>query len=276
MMARVLLYCLIGGLPFTLAGLGDGHVGLWWLAGSVLAASFVPVAMNGPRSALAQFAVIAPVLVVVTVFCSWTEAMVFVPRFRENGVSNLVGATITYVMAAAVLALLARALKLAKPSDGGVQHRPALVAAAMVSACGLAYVVYYLIFGSLTYQYFTYQFYPDGPQQVAQLGWRFWAIEIGRGLLMTVALLPIVFTLRLPRWPAALAVGAIAWVAGGLAPLIAPNEFMGTTQRMIHIVEIFTQNVPLGVTAVLLLRPRSGARTLPTTSPGLSVRSVRL
>jgi hypothetical protein len=32
---------------------------------------------------------------------------------------------------------------------------------------------------------------------------------------------------------------------------------MGTAQRFIHIVEIFTQNVSLGATAVLLLRPRS-------------------
>jgi hypothetical protein len=31
---------------------------------------------------------------------------------------------------------------------------------------------------------------------------------------------------------------------------------MGTTQRMIHIVEIFTQNAALGVTAGLLLRPK--------------------
>jgi hypothetical protein len=34
---------------------------------------------------------------------------------------------------------------------------------------------------------------------------------------------------------------------------------MGTTQRMIHIVEILTQNAPLGITAVLLLRPKSKA-----------------
>jgi hypothetical protein len=39
-------------------------------------------------------------------------------------------------------------------------------------------------------------------------------------------------------------------------------------QRLIHIVEIFTQNASLGVTAVLLLRPTSaaGAANLPTGS----------
>jgi len=51
-------------------------------------------------------------------------------------------------------------------------------------------------------------------------------------------------------------VGLLIWVAGGLAPLIPPNGFMVTTQRVIHIVEILTQNVSLGITAVLLLRPK--------------------
>jgi hypothetical protein len=57
------------------------------------------------------------------------------------------------------------------------------------------------------------------------------------------------------RWPAAIAIGILMWVVGGLAPLLVPNELMGSTQRFIHIVEILTQNVSLGVTAVLLLRP---------------------
>jgi ABC-type Fe3+-siderophore transport system permease subunit len=87
-------------------------------------------------------------------------------------------------------------------------------------------------------------------------------MQIGRGILMTLSVLPIVYTLRLPRWQAALAVGAILWVAGGLAPLIVPNPFMGTAQRMIHIVEILTQNAPLGATIVLLIRPGTDQRTL--------------
>jgi hypothetical protein len=34
---------------------------------------------------------------------------------------------------------------------------------------------------------------------------------------------------------------------------------MGTTQRIIHIFEILTQNASLGITAVLLLRPKTSA-----------------
>ncbi len=259
MIPRVLLYCLIGGLPLTMAGLGSGHAAVWWLSGIVLAAAFVPVALYGPRGPFGQLAVIAPALLVITVFCSWTEAMVFVPRFRPNGLANLVGATVMYSIVSVALALLAPALGLPRPADHVVPHRPAAAAAALVLACGLAYVIYYLIFGALTYQYFTREFYPDAPQQVARLGGWFWMMELGRGVLMTVAVLPVVYTLRLARWPAALAVGAIAWVAGGLSPLIPPNDLMGTAQRMIHVVEILTQNAPLGMTAVLLLRPGADA-----------------
>ena len=76
---------------------------------------------------------------------------------------------------------------------------------------------------------------------------------------MTLAVLPVIYTLRLPRLQAALIVGLLVWVVGGAAPLLVPNEMMGATQRYIHIGEIFTQNFLLGVTATLLMRPRKSA-----------------
>jgi hypothetical protein len=267
MMAQVLLYCVAGGLPLTLAALGAGHAAWWWLSGIVLAAAFVPVALYGPRGPLAQFGVIAPALFLISVFCTWTEGLVFVPRLREDAVSNLVGSTVMHLMVAAALALLAGGLTLTRHSNRTVHRRPALETGAVIVACGFAYAVYYLAFGAVTYQYFTRDFYPEATQQVARLGWWFWAMQIGRGMLMTVAVLPIVYTLRLARWPAALVVGAIVWVAGGLSPLLVPNDLMSNAQRIIHIVEIFTQNASLGVTVALLARPRSNTRTLPTPSP---------
>jgi hypothetical protein len=127
----------------------------------------------------------------------------------------------------------------------------------MLVACGVAYAVYYLVFGAITYQFFTKGYYPEAVDVAQRLGIWLWVIQIARGALMTLAVLPFIFTLRLARGPAAIAVGALIWVAGGAAPLLAPNDFMGTAQRMIHIVEILTQNASLGITAELLLRPRS-------------------
>ena len=267
MKPKVLLYCLLGGLPLTMAAAGAGHVGWWWLSGIVMAIAFAPVALFGPRGILPQFGVIAPAIFVISVVCIWSEAILFMPQVRQDALSGFIGSTVMYLLLSAVLALLARALRLTRDDGSVVPRRPPLMTSAIVVACGCAYALYYLVSGAITYQYFTRGFYPDAPQQVAQLGGWFWVIQIGRGILMTMAVLPIVHTLRMARWHTALAVAAIVWVAGGLAPLLIPNDLMGTTQRIIHIVEIFSQNVALGITVVLLLRPRSRTGTLPTTSP---------
>ena len=116
MIARVVLYCLVGGLPLTIAGLGAGHVGWWWLSGIVLAAAFVPVARYGPRGAWRQFAAIAPAVFVVGVFCIWTEMLLFMPQLRPQAVNILVGNTITYLIVAGILAVLARILGLTRAS----------------------------------------------------------------------------------------------------------------------------------------------------------------
>lgn len=256
---RVVLYCLLGGSPLLIAALGAGHFAWWWASGILFAASFVPVALFGPRALLGQFAVISPVLLIVTVFCTFSEAMIFVPGFMQRAGRDLGGSVVMYLILAAVLAVLAKILKLFKSVDLLVPHRSVAGVAFLLPLCALAYTLYYLIFGTITYQFFTKGYYPEATQAVARLGVWFWVIQIARGLLMTLAVLPVIHTLRMKRWHAAIVVGLMIWIAGGLAPLVLPNEFMGPTQRFIHTVEIFTQNFSLGVTAVLLLRPRSAS-----------------
>jgi hypothetical protein len=227
---RVLLYCLLGGLPLTIAALGAGRFAWWWLSGILLAASFVPIALYGPRGGLKQLGVIAPVLLVVTVLCTWSEALIFLPGADRDPIRDLVGALVLYLPAAVALAVLAPALRLTRESGLRVPRRPLAA---------------------------TKGYYPEAMDVAQRLGLWLWVIQIGRGALMALAVLPAILTLRLGRWPAAIAIGALIWVAGGAAPLLVPNDFMGTAQRLIHIVEILTQNASLGITAVLLLRPRS-------------------
>jgi hypothetical protein len=268
---RVVLYCLLSGLSLTTVALGNGGFGWYWLAGIVLSASFVPVALFGPRRALSQFGVVVPVLLIVTVLCLWSEALIFVqvPEVQQHAVRNLIGASVIYVIAAIVLAALAIILKLPRTDGPKVELRSPEKLVLLVVVCGVAYVLYYLVFGAITYQFFTKGYYPDAPQLVAGLGAWFWVIQIGRGVLMTLAAVPVIRTLRMSRVQAAIAVGLMIWVAGGAAPLLLPNPLMGPTQRFIHTVEILTQNASLGITAVLLLRPkqaRSGAG-LPVAAP---------
>jgi hypothetical protein len=254
---RMGLFCLLGGLCFTVPALGVGHFWLWWLSGAITAAALVPVVRFGPRHPLAQWGAIFAVLLVVGLVCTLSEGAMFYPAMKAQVPASLMGGGVSYLLAAAVLVALGKALKLTEPEEQAVAHRGAAVAIPLVLLSGLSYVVYYMIFGAIAFQFFTRQYYPHAAEQVAALGNWFWAYQLGRGVLMTLAVLPLVYTLRLPRWQAALAVGLLVWIVGGGAPLLVPNAMMGTAQRYIHIVEIMTQNVSLGMTAVWLLRPRA-------------------
>ena len=102
---RVVLYCLLGGLPLTFAALGAGHFAWWWLSGILMAASFVPLALFGPRTAVGQFAVSAPVLLIVTVLCTWSEAVLFFPQLREQETRNLFSSSVMYLILGGILAV---------------------------------------------------------------------------------------------------------------------------------------------------------------------------
>jgi hypothetical protein len=272
MKLRIALYCLLGGLPMAIAALGAGNFGWWYLSGLVLAAAFVPIALFGPRSAAGQFGVIAPVLSIVSALCTWTEAQVFLPAARQHALRDLTGSLTMFLLIAIVLALLASALKISKPSDQTVERRSPAAAFAMIVVCGFAYLVFYAVFGGITYQFFTKKYYPDAAQLAASLGLKLWGMQLARGALMTLAVLPAIYTLRMRRWQVALSIGMLIWVAGGLALLLVPNAMMGTTQRMIHIVEIFTQNAPLGIVAGLLLRPKASRRV--ASAPSVAAASM--
>jgi hypothetical protein len=255
MNVRTVLYCLLGGLSLTIAAAGAGHFGLWWLSGVVLSAAFVPVARFGPRGWLAQFGVILPALFVVGSLCTESEVVIFFPGLRVAVGRDLAGGFVMYLVVALALASLATLLKLTDVSGSPPEWRSGWSAGGMVVLSGLAYVMYYLIFGWITYAMFTKQYYPDAENIARSLGMRLWLIQLARGILMTLSVLPAIYTLRMRRWPAAIAIGVLLWVVGGAAPLLVPNALMIPAQRYIHIVEILTQNAALGITAVLLLRP---------------------
>lgn len=264
MKLRMVLFCLIGGLCFMATALGAGKTGGVYLAwsyvsGVVMTAGLAAVARFGSRNYLGQASSIALPLIFIGLVTTLSEAVIFFPQNKMSIPSALTGGSIFYVVAALVLCALARLLKIISPIPAPVEHRPWAAVAPLVLLAGGSYVVYYLIFGGLVFQLYTKQFYPHAAEQVSALGSWFWAYQLGRGVLMVASVVPAILTMRLPRWQAALATGLLVWIVGGGAFLLVPSELMVTSQRYAHIVEIFTQNFALGVTAVLLLR-RSGAR----------------
>src|SRR5947207_8601579 len=110
MKLRVLLFCLLGAIPMLLPAAQSGHAFWWYLSGVVLAAAFVPVALFGPTTLLGLFGVISPVLFIVTVLTTWSEALLFVksPAIQDHAVANLLGATFMYGVVAVFLSVLGR------------------------------------------------------------------------------------------------------------------------------------------------------------------------
>jgi hypothetical protein len=254
---KVGLFCLLGGSCFTMSAMHAGHFWWWWLDGILIAAALLPIVRYGPRSVWEQFWTMAAVLVVVGLLCTMSEGVLFLPETRKTAGQVLFGGTAWYAVTAAVLVVLAKILKLNSPSASIVEHRSAPLGIPMVLLSGLSYVLYYLVFGAIAFQFFTKKYYPHAAEQVGALGNWFWVYQWGRGLLMTLAVLAVIYTLRLPRWKAALAVGIMIWIVGGGAPLLVPSALMVPAQRYMHIVEIMTQNVSLGMTAVWFLRPKT-------------------
>ena len=254
MNGRIVLFCILGGLCFTVSAAGTGHFGWWWLSGVLMCASLLPVVMYGPQRPAAQFSAISLAIIVVGLVCTMSEGMLFYPETRPQMAKALWGGAVLYLLATGVLVGLARVLKLGREADVTIERRSVTAIVPMVLLSGLSYVLYYMVFGAIVFQFFTKKYYPHAAEQVAALGGWFWAYQLMRGVLMVLAVLPVIYTLRLPRWKAAVIVGLLVWIVGGGAPLLVPNGTMVAAQRYDHIVEIFTQNFSLGVTAALLLR----------------------
>jgi len=231
MTLRRVLYVALGGLLFTLPALKVGRFGLWWLYGVLTVASLLPVVCFGPRRALTLFAAIAPPLVVVQLVCTVVEAMFFRPELKAELMRDLTGGSIQFLILAAALVGLAKVMKLTVMETPSVEYHRATVAIPMVLLAALSYVIYYRIFGGITYEFFTKQYYPHGQEAAAAIGLWFWGFELARGLLMVLAMLPIIYSLGLPRWQAAVAAGAILWIVGGGAILLVPSDLMVTRQR---------------------------------------------
>ncbi|MGA9668567.1 MAG: hypothetical protein WBQ94_05120 [Terracidiphilus sp.] len=255
MKLRIGLFCLLGGLCITVPAMGVGNFGWWWLSGVVTTAALTPIVRYGPKGLWGQFGTIFTVMLVVGMGCTFSESVVFFPATAAQIMTAIPGATVMYLIAAVGLLALGKLLKLTDADAPGIAHRSATTVGPLILASAASYVVYYLIFGAIVFQLFTKQYYPHAEEQVAAMGLWFWGYQLGRGLLMTLAVVPVIYTLRLPRWQAALAVGLMVWVVGGAGPLLVPNTMMVTAQRYLHIGEIFTQNFALGMTAVWLLRP---------------------
>ena len=110
-------------------------------------------------------------------------------------IAGLAGGSVLYLIVAVVLAVLAKLLKLRDGQEPAIERRSAGLAIPMILLAAFSYLVYYEIFGAITFQFFTKGYYPHAAEQVAAMGVWFFGYQIARGLVMTLAVLPVIYTL---------------------------------------------------------------------------------
>lgn len=267
MFLRAILCCLIAASIMIFAAGGTGHPAWQYASGLVIAAAFVPYLLRGPMSTRRRLTAVWCALMTVTVICLWSEGVIFIHQTRQQQITSLIGASVLYSLLAIAIAVVSSLLRLHDSAGQPHLMPPAPRFVLRVLGSGVAYAIYYYVFGAVAFFLFTKTYYSGsgplaGAQETARgLGLWFPLIQIGRGALMTLGVAPIILSLRMKRWNAAIYVGLLLWIIGGVAPLMVPNPILPGELRLMHTVEIFTQNVPFGITAVLLLRRKKAPPT---------------
>ena len=99
MSVRMGLFCLLGGLCFTISAMGAGHFGWWYLSGVLTVAALLPVVRFGPRGMMAQGAAMFVILLLIGLVCTLSEGVVFFPEKKAQMMAGLVGGSVLYLIA---------------------------------------------------------------------------------------------------------------------------------------------------------------------------------
>ena len=125
-----------------------------------------------------------------------------------------------------------------------------------LAAAALCYVVLYFAAGLLVFPYVAH-FYAGRPMPSPRL---VVLMQIARGLVYALVMLPFVQSMAGHRWRAGLILGLCLSVFGGIAPLLLPNQYLPADILPYHMIEIGVSNFLLGLAAALLLVPRDRTR----------------
>lgn len=141
-----------------------------------------------------------------------------------------------------------------------IRHRPLLGWSWRVMVVAAIYLVLYLVLGGLNYTFVTHPYYEShaGSLVVPDAATIF-AYEPARGVVIALSVLPLAMGIRLQTRSAALIVGTMLFVIGGLVPLL-PQASLPLFLRVSSLWEIFGQNFLTGVASAYLLAAGGRAR----------------
>jgi threonine/homoserine/homoserine lactone efflux protein len=115
--------------------------------------------------------------------------------------------------------------------------------------CDISYVILYCFAGAIILPY-VQDFYSSLAQTPAVD--KVLIMQVFRGLIYVIVILPIIRMFNKRRLEAAVMVGLQLSILGGIAPLLPPNPYMPAEIRLVHGIEIGISNFIYGVIIGLL------------------------
>ncbi len=266
---RIVVLCALIGLEYaaiqTLPRIIVGFKGLdpWpnvgWqvLAGFLVALVLAPVVLRAPWRDSLLFGLLAGIILYMGYLSNFIEAAVFVPATRAELPLGIVEGLLASLATAALLVAVIERGTFGEGPRVARLHLTRRGWALRLATCAAIYLASYFTVGGIMHQAFLAPFYNDPSLGLAAhdaIGLLL-PLQFIRGLLFTLALLPLALGLRVKRPALALILAAILCVLGGLAPLLIPNPHMPARLRLYHGIEILLQNSSLGIAMALLLGP---------------------
>lgn len=281
--SRIIIGCLISALGFALINLLMDRVfslttaqipswqsGLWYyLMGLIMIIVFIPVLLKTPwRGFTLLMGIWLPLLFIFYISAYLIEGYFF----SSIPPSELLFGSLQGIAATLVLAYLMISIFPGKGEKAVSEEKRALPLKRAwyswvwrILVCALIYLILYLVVGGIFYVNFFKPYYEDPsyaltPPETSPEFFK-WLIplQIFRGALYALVLLPLCLSLNMSRIHLALLLGALLYLLGGFAPLIMPNPYMPDKLRFYHGIEIFFQNFPPGIAIAYLLAPKRKA-----------------
>ncbi len=251
------------------------NLAVWALTGTLLSLTLSPLIRHSTWSRTQTTLAAWAALALVRSVGLGIEGALFKPAAAVDAIFNaVVGMLISLLVAGVAVWLMAPALMAPAPLSG---DRPAPAPSAprawwdwtwRVAVVGLAYFVFYFVFGAANALLYTLSFYKNNPQYGLSLppANLIFMAELIRGPLFALGALWLARAAAVSRPRLALWLGLLLFVIGGAAPYVEITfRTMPLAFNLATLTELLCQNFLTGVVAAWLLGARRhSAVAIPT------------
>ncbi|HLO31772.1 MAG TPA: hypothetical protein VK249_21645 [Anaerolineales bacterium] len=255
-LASALVAAILG--PMSRLTPTPGNILVWLLTGTLVCLSLSPFILNSNGSRTKMVLAVWGVQAFVRSLGLGIEGSLFKPTAALNSILGAIfGILVSLLVAWLAVLLLMPAAQISEENAGF--KRSWWDWTWRVLAVGLAYFIFYFVFGATNALLYTQSFYKNNPQYGLSLpstGIIFLA-QLLRGPLFGLGSLFIVRATNAPRRQLAVWLGILLFIIGGVGPYVEVTlRTMPLGFNLATLAEIFFQNFLTGIVAANLFRPR--------------------